>query len=517
MNARRKTTGSVRAAMTVVTGLALALGGTGLWFFNGSGSSGDRDADVPLFTVRRGSLPVTLKLKGTFEADKAEDIRADVRGSVKIIWLAEEGSMVKKGGKLVELDPTDIVDEVERLEIQEEQTKTRLSGAEADEVISKLENESNVRKVELDVLMATLEIGKFDEGTGPKEVRDAEIKIREAKVRLIQAKSIDDQMAEMLSQGFVTKEEFEESRLKVQTARNNLETAELEKEILAKFTHPMKKKKLEGDQVRAAAELVRFRKVAERRAEQRKTAVIQSKQAHKRATERLKDARERLAKMVILAPSKGIVVWGGGRQRWWDDEIRVGATAHRRQTIMRLPDLETMQVIVQVHEADYSKIRVDKKNPQPAKITTDSMPGRTFDGYVARVDTLAKGEWGREHVKRFSTTIGVEEQIPGMRPGMTATVEIFIEKLEDALYVPIQAVQTRRGESYCYVAIGGEPEKRAVVVGASNKSFVEIKDGLQEGEKVLIAPPAAEGEPERAKKQSRPKAPYARSRRRKTG
>jgi HlyD family secretion protein len=102
---------------------------------------------------------------------------------------------------------------------------------------------------------------------------------------------------------------------------------------------------------------------------------------------------------------------------------------------------------------------------------------------------VAESERGREYVRRFASTIELDEQIPEIRPGMTAGVEILIAELKDVLFVPIQAVQTHRGSSYCFVLTDNQPERREVVAGHSSNELVEIKEGLHEGELVLLAPP----------------------------
>ena len=168
MSTRRKSKGSVRAVIALFTAAAVALGGTGLWLFNGKKSAPKLDADAPRYTVRRGDLQITLKQTGTFAAAEAKKIRAEIRGSAKIVWLVEEGTIVKEGAILVELDKTDVVEELDRRKEQLEKAEANLAAAEANEVISRLECQSNIRKAQMSVEMTVLEIKKFKEGVLPK-------------------------------------------------------------------------------------------------------------------------------------------------------------------------------------------------------------------------------------------------------------------------------------------------------------------------------------------------------------
>jgi multidrug efflux pump subunit AcrA (membrane-fusion protein) len=67
---------------------------------------------------------------------------------------------------------------------------------------------------------------------------------------------------------------------------------------------------------------------------------------------------------------------------------------------------------------------------------------------------------------------------------MSAKVEIFVSRLADVVYVPVQAVSPADGKQVCYLANGAE--KRMVEVGEFNDEFIEIKSGLKEGDKVLL-------------------------------
>jgi HlyD family secretion protein len=78
-----------------------------------------------------------------------------------------------------------------------------------------------------------------------------------------------------------------------------------------------------------------------------------------------------------------------------------------------------------------------------------------------------------------------------LKPGMTAKVEVLVDRLPDVVYVPVQAVTPQDGHQVCHVIRGGSSEPRTVEIGQFNDEFVEIKSGLKAGEKVLLRPPDA--------------------------
>jgi hypothetical protein len=78
---------------------------------------------------------------------------------------------------------------------------------------------------------------------------------------------------------------------------------------------------------------------------------------------------------------------------------------------------------------------------------------------------------------------------------MSAKVEILANCLSNVVYVPVQAVSPLEGKQVCYVANGRKPECRTVEIGEFNDEFIEIKNGIQAGERVLlraVETPAAE-------------------------
>jgi len=500
MSARAGTRGSAKLALMAGSALLVAVGGIGAWLFGNDAPAPERAGAAPTYEVGRGDLRITVKRKGTFEAEQATPVKALIRGSAKIVWLQDKGTTVKKGAVLVELDKTDLEDQIEIYESQVVKADANLLAAQTEEEITRLDSQSKIDAATLDYNMAKLEIEKFEKGTKPKEVRDAAIKIDQAKVKLLRVAAVDARMPEMLRQGFVTKEEVEQSRLDVLTAKNALGTAKLEDEILTKYTHPMQSERLAGNTKQAKSLWDRYKQEAKRREAKAKAVTAQRELELSRANRQLRDSQERMKNMTIRAETDGIVVYGSGyRHRWrQQEELKVGSTAFNNQTLMRLPNLNTMQLICEIHEADINKIRVDEENPQEAVITIENMPGKAFPAYVKAVDTLAQSHWYKENVKFFLTTIGLKKQIPNLRPGTTATVEIFVGRIDNVLLVPVQSVTTVRGKSYCYMA--GSEKRREVVKGANNNAFVEIKSGLKEGEVILLERPAGAADEPAARK-----------------
>ena len=117
-----------------------------------------------------------------------------------------------------------------------------------------------------------------------------------------------------------------------------------------------------------------------------------------------------------------------------------------------------------------------------------------FKGHVKAVDTVAgQQDWFAADVKLYKTIVSIDEQVEGLKPGMSAEVTIYAEETTSAvLTVPVQAIVgtvSLGARPQCYVVgADGQPQPRDLVLGMSNQRLVEVKSGLQEGDKVVLNP-----------------------------
>jgi len=159
---------------------------------------------------------------------------------------------------------------------------------------------------------------------------------------------------------------------------------------------------------------------------------------------------------------------------------------HFQQTLFSLPDLAKMQIKVKIHEAMVKKIKAGQK----AEIRVEAYPDAVLHGTVISVATLAdsRGPWDERGVKEYVTMVSIDD-LPvdaGLKPGMSGEVKILAKELPDVLLVPVQSVAQIEQQHVCYVIKGKNIERRELTVGENNEKFVEIKSGLEQGEKVTL-------------------------------
>ena len=165
--------------------------------------------------------------------------------------------------------------------------------------------------------------------------------------------------------------------------------------------------------------------------------------------------------------------------------VEDGAIMIERQTMIRLPDLSHMQVKCTVHESKIDSL----KRGMRARIRIQD---HEYQGIVTSVANQPEpGDWFSGNVREYATVVSIESDPHGLRPGLTAAVEILVANVPNVLSVPVQAVVEKRGKFYCWINDGGVPKRRDVVLGVSNNTRIEIKDGVAEGDEVLLNPRAA--------------------------
>jgi multidrug efflux pump subunit AcrA (membrane-fusion protein) len=146
-----------------------------------------------------------------------------------------------------------------------------------------------------------------------------------------------------------------------------------------------------------------------------------------------------------------------------------------------------MVVETRVRETDVHKV---EKN-QNVTVRVQAYPDLKLTGKVTLVGTLAQEEKERRGVKFFGVTVQINESEPRLRPGMTAAIEIQVERRAQTLRVPLEAVFERDGRHLCYVATRRGLVAREVVLGPSNRDFVVVEKGLRKGDRVALRDPAA--------------------------
>ena len=511
-NLPRSRRGRLPFRLLVLLGGLLAAGSAGAGFYlYGTGSAAARE-DLVLHKVQRERLQLTIVERGQLEAAHNEDIicrvKAGGRGSTvatTIKWVIDDGSQVKKGDLLVVLDDSGLQEQLKTQDIALRQAEAAKVKAEQDYEITDAQNRSDIQTAETAVEIAQLDLDKYIQGEYQAKLKDVVSRKLIARSDLEMWKDRVNWSERMVRGKYISDAQLSADRARLRSAEIALEKIVEDERVLSEFEfkreqkfkdNDLRDKKVKLVQTKAQAKSKLVQAEAERAA---KTKILEQEQA------KFDDFKEQIAECKIHAPQDGLVVYfipesmrfgGGSRQ----STIAQGEPVVEGQKMMRIPTLSQMQVNVKVHEAVVSRVRPGQR----AKIKVDAFPERDFSGTVKTVATVAaQQDWSSSDVKVYQTMVALNEEVEslGLKPGMSAATTIYTDsRVEEALTIPVQAVlgsidMGRKRKVYVKTAKGHE--EREIVVGITNEKMVEVKEGLQEGDEVVLNPRTLLSEKER--------------------
>jgi len=511
--------------LLVIGGAAVLLSG---WMRTPLSTDGDGASGT--FTVREDDLVITVTESGNIKAQESTDIMCEVEGrGVEIASIVPEGTVitpedVKEGKIICQLNAAELQDTYNREQIQFSTAKASYSEAQEAYVIQKKQNESDIAAAELAVEFGLMDMQNYLGESAAKRLieqvtLDPNVSVKTALLLelLDDPNSLGGEASQMLKQYqndiLLAEGQFEKAT-DVLTGTQKLHDANYASDLDLKsaqldvsrfrilhesslealrlyrlYSFPKQTKQLVSDYHEAQRELERTiaqtrSQLAQARAKLESTeASFNLQKSHVAKLERQIDA------CIIRAPSPGIIVYGSSAD-WYqrrEDPIEVGDMVRRGQKIFTIPNSNVMGVELRVHESSVNKVIPG----QDVTVTVEAHPDLAFSAKVVKVAPLPDPQhgWLDPGVKLYTTYVTIQGAHEVLKPGMSAKVEILVEKLHNVKIVPVQVVENRDGMKFCYVATDSGPEERVVTTGAFNDTFVEIVSGLQIGEKVLLSPP----------------------------
>jgi multidrug efflux pump subunit AcrA (membrane-fusion protein) len=356
----------------------------------------------------------TLLLDGELRAVRYRAVFANTSEEAKIVYLPPEGSFVKAGDRLVELDSSTVLNKVKEIE-------EKIVAAENEIVKIRSTQESALQEMELQLSRLWL------------AYEQAKIKAR-------------------VPVDVVPRREYQERQLALGVAK-----AECDNQ-LAKIEQ--KKKEQEAE--------------------------LQVKIVEKQKLQvQLNQAKSNLDGMNIRAPADGMVIYA---DHWdWSErrKIQIGDVVWGGFPLIRLPDLQEMEVIAQVNEVDGPKLSIGHK----AKIVLDSYPDIEISGSVKDISqTAVKASWMAK-TNIFKVVLSLDKTLTDiMKPGMSAQVSVVIAEYPSQLLVPRSAVKFE-SDSPKVIRLEGEKGRRpmAVTILASDPVYYAVADNgaLKEGDRIF--------------------------------
>jgi len=421
------------------------------------GGGEEEEIAQQLVRVVRGDLIVSVSGAGNIDVSNEAEPTFGVGGKIDKIYV-EEGDEVSEGAVLARLDTGAL--ELALTQAQVALTKQQVAVTQA---------QLGVTQAQLAVTQAevALETAKFnldrmeDVAEAQDDITDAEYELKVAQAKWKEAIRWGDNY-------IINYWKNEVVIAQVKLAQAQLDLAEIlaDPDYAGLVVDEVVIKQL---QVEAAEQSL---EAARQSLEQAQQSVEVAKQSLEHARQSVEQAQKQLDEATIIVPFGGTIV---------SVNVSEGDTVLATKTIVRLMDLASMELKVDLDEIDIPIIKLNQR----AIIGVDALPTLQFEGKVTFISSVSTVEAG---VVRYSTTVSFNvPEGSALKVGMSATADIIINERRNVLLVPDRAIERdSSGNPMIKVKVGEQIQERPVVIGISDGFQTEIVDGLDEGEIVVV-------------------------------
>jgi HlyD family secretion protein len=267
----------------------------------------------------------------------------------------------------------------------------------------------------------------------------------------------------------VAKSGFEESCLRRDRARRELER-------VARLAENLVASEVRLDELQYVADAARV-------------ACVGARAELERARAQLAATEAELEKTVIVAPFAGVIAEVNVEVGEW---VTPSPPLLTSPPVIDLIDPTSIFVSAPMDEVDSGAIRAGL----PVKLSVDSRPDEQFAGHVLRVAPYVLDEEAQNRTLEIEVGLDDPKIAESLLPGTSADAEVILESLPDVIRVPTSALlPSRSGGQAVLVLEDGELVERPIETGLRNWQFVEVRNGLSEGELVVVALDKLEIEP----------------------
>lgn len=479
----------------------LGLAGGGLVAALNNGLLGPSKPKIEVLStapVSKGMLEITIVERGNLESANNVTLSCMVEGEsgTGILKIVDEGARVTGGQVLVELDSSRLKNDLTSQQIKVEEASASRTQAEEELKIQDSQNQSDIADAELKLEIAKLDLEKYEDDRGEYTQKENEQK---GQVQIAQedlTRSIEKlrYQERMIAKGYATQTELDADRIAEKKARIALAAAEEKLHVLQNFERKRQLSELRANVKDYERELVRVKQKAANAMVQKQADFKAKDLTFTVEKEKYEKLQRQIEACIIKAPRDGLVVYannrsGGFRGASNEPLIYEGAKVRERQAIINLPDITRMQVNARIHESKISMVR----DGLPVTVHVDARPGEVFNGVVDSVSTVPmSANWPNVNLKEYLCYIKLTdsvEKVSALKPGLTAEVEIVIDRADGVLMAPVQSFVERGGQQFAFIQReDGTIERRKVKVGRSSEDKTEVLEGLEDGERVVQTP-----------------------------
>lgn len=486
------------SSLAAAVAFGCALGPT-LWLTGcGNQPNPAASASTPdLYTVEKADFDMAIPVSGELAALRQIEVRNRLESRAVITEVISEGKSVRKGDVVLRLAEEEMRDKIKDAKDKLNIANSEMIASEQTFSIKENTRASELDKADLAIEMAKLALLAWENGELVSKRQSLALARETAEIDLKRLNDRFEQSAKLVEKNFISKDEFEKDRIAMIEANAKAKQADLDLKVYEEYTYKQDKAKKESDVEQAVAERGRVEQRNNAEIVKAKADVESAKFKYDSAADRLKSFETQLGYCTVIAPSDGLVVYatsidsgGGGRGGGDAQPPQVGTELKPNELVIILPDTSQMVANLKVSEALSGRIR----SGQGVTVYSDAMPNVPVKGTVQSVSVLAaSGGWRDPNRRDYTVRVALDvDPALGLKPSMRCKAEILLDRVDNAIGVPIQAIFRQGPIAYVNVRAGGGYEQRLVKLGRASELRVEVLDGLKEGERVLLREPAAE-------------------------
>ncbi|MBI1851295.1 MAG: HlyD family efflux transporter periplasmic adaptor subunit [Planctomycetes bacterium] len=451
------------------------------------------DEGKPRFMkIEKGTLRVAIEKNGLLLPAEPAEVRIwpEAYGdSMQILEVAAAGTTVKAGDVLLRLDPKKIDEQIKSGEVEIRAADQRLKDTQDEMTQLSSDTPADIARAEKDLDLAEKRLRGF---------KDVELALSEDETQLSKRyheagieNSTDElnQLGKMYKEDELTAETEEivlrRSKRDLENQKSGFELFKRRRAYSLEFEIPSRLAAMINEVADRSRGLDRMRRSAESRRINKELDLTRARRELERQKDQLEKLRRDRELFTLRAPAAGVVYHGGvdpSEVKAW----KRGGFVGFYDTLFTIAAPGRVRARFPVGEADLFRL----KDGMSATVKPTALPDMRIGGRLDPIDRLPAA---RGDENSWNAFVAIAEADSRLVPSMKCKVEIVIDEQKDVLLVPASALFDKPGETskVCYVQKGDEAKAQKVTLGATDGPRFVVKEGLSEGDTVLLFDPNA--------------------------
>ncbi len=455
--------------------------------------------------VVRGDMQHEVNVPGIFVADDKDEIRMEPEkysGDLIVTRILPEGADVKSGDVLIEFDGAEVAEAIETAQNEATDAEVELKKANAEHQSAIIDLGSQTAQLQTELEMLETEIKAavrkqdFELAEKQKAIDDSKNSLKNLEIDFETLKQIYEERGidpEDSNSGQIIIDREVKS---IEKSKKSIQVKEKELAYFQQFDKSKSQLEKELAKVKKQAAIDKAKINLAAVVAEKKSVVDKAQRKLDAANRKVAGLQNDLQQLRVVSPRDGVVFYGttgnelpagiiiGGNMPDVRKELRIGGRVSTHKILLTISTMENLSIKMSLSENDIQHIKTEL----PITVHPNAYPKLQVEGQLTKVDQIATRTGFQPSAPRLFDIVGkCTDLAKELRSGMNCRVTIHPEKISDVLQVPVVSVFADEDRFYCFVKSANGVEAKEVEIGLSNFNFVEITDGLAEGDVVCWA------------------------------